>query len=72
MNATVSQGFFNERVHVWKLVITHDSSVLWFPGCTRPGGSHQPCVCLYFSANISGEMASLKEKWASKRGGTEH
>lgn len=72
VSATVSQGFFNERVHVWKFVITHNSSVLRFPGCTRPGGSRPPCVSLYFSANISGKMASLKEKWASKWGSTEH
>lgn len=65
--ATVSQGFFNERVHVWEFVITHDSSVLWSPGGSRPGESRQPCVSLYFPANI----CSLKKKWANKRGSTE-
>lgn len=72
VSATVSEGFCNERVHVWRFVITHDSSVLWFPGCPRPGGSRQPCVSLYFSANISGKIGSLKEKWASKRGSSEY
>lgn len=44
MAATVSQVSFNERVRVWKFVITHDSSVLWFPSCNHPGGSRQMCI----------------------------
>lgn len=50
--AAVSQVSFNERVRVWKFVITHDSSVLWFPNCTHPGGSRQMCIPLYFPANL--------------------
>lgn len=46
----VSQVSFNERVRVWKFVIIHDSSVLWFPSCTHRGGSLQMCVPLYFPA----------------------
>lgn len=46
------QGFSNDRVHVWKFAITHDSSLLWFPRCNCPGESCHPCVSLFSTKYI--------------------